>query len=44
MIRDSRELPKDSVIEADVCIVGSGAAGITIARDLRNGLSTAEQN
>ena len=37
MIRDSRELPKDSVIEADVCIVGSGAAGITIARDLRNG-------
>lgn len=34
MFIDSRELPADETIEADVCIVGAGAAGITIAREL----------
>ncbi|MCW5774971.1 MAG: GMC family oxidoreductase [Phycisphaeraceae bacterium] len=32
MIRDLRELPLSGDIEADLCIVGAGAAGITIAR------------
>ncbi len=35
MFVDSRALPDGSLIESDVCIVGAGAAGITIARDLR---------
>ena len=34
MILDSRQLPNGSTIQADVCIVGAGAAGITIAREL----------
>ena len=33
MIVDAREVPNDSVIDCDVCIVGAGAAGITIARE-----------
>ena len=34
MIVDARVVPNDSVIDCDVCIVGAGAAGITIAREL----------
>jgi choline dehydrogenase-like flavoprotein len=34
MIQDFRELPDGSEIDCDVCIVGAGAAGITIARSL----------
>jgi choline dehydrogenase-like flavoprotein len=32
---DARGVPGGSLITADVCIVGAGAAGITIARELR---------
>lgn len=35
MLVDARTLPAGFVAEADICIVGAGAAGITIARDLR---------
>lgn len=35
MLKDLRELPQDAVVEADLCIIGSGAAGITLARSLR---------
>ncbi|MEQ1948147.1 MAG: GMC family oxidoreductase [Bryobacteraceae bacterium] len=34
MIRDARQLLPDAEIECDVCIVGSGAAGITCAIEL----------
>ena len=34
MIEDLRKLPPDSTITADVCLIGAGAAGITIAREL----------
>ena len=34
MIRDLREYTDRSLIEADVCVIGAGAAGITIARVL----------
>ena len=33
MIQDARSIPTGSVLEADLCIVGAGAAGITIARE-----------
>jgi choline dehydrogenase-like flavoprotein len=36
VIVDARTVADGSVIEADVCIVGAGAAGITIARELRH--------
>lgn len=36
MIIDARQLPPNSTIQCDVCIVGSGAAGITLACELRN--------
>lgn len=32
MFLDSRNVPSGSTIEAELCIIGSGAAGITIAR------------
>lgn len=35
MLKDLRELPQNAVIEADLCIIGAGAAGITLARSLR---------
>ena len=35
MLLDARDLENDTVIETDVCIAGAGAAGITIARELR---------
>jgi choline dehydrogenase-like flavoprotein len=34
MLIDSRTLPQDIHIETDLCIVGAGAAGISIAREL----------
>jgi choline dehydrogenase-like flavoprotein len=34
MILDIRPIPGDSPIEADLCIVGCGAAGIVLAREL----------
>ncbi|MHA2032240.1 MAG: GMC family oxidoreductase, partial [Candidatus Kariarchaeaceae archaeon] len=33
MLIDSRTIPKNKIIETDVCIIGAGAAGITIARE-----------
>lgn len=38
MLIDARTVEQDSTVEADVCIIGAGAAGITIAREL-NGTS-----
>ena len=34
MIDDARTVPADSVLSADLCIVGGGAAGIAIGREL----------
>ena len=33
MLVDARQIPDGSAVEADVCIIGGGAAGITIARE-----------
>ena len=33
---DARELPANSIIEAEVCIIGAGAAGISIALEWMN--------
>jgi len=37
MFIDARTLPQNYMIEADVCIIGGGAAGITLARELSDG-------
>lgn len=34
MLRDADALESESLLEADVCIVGAGVAGITVAREL----------
>ncbi len=34
MFVDSRTLPSEERLQADVCIIGAGAAGITLAREL----------
>jgi choline dehydrogenase-like flavoprotein len=34
MLIDARELPRETDITTDVCIIGGGAAGITLAREL----------
>ncbi|HFE67294.1 MAG TPA: GMC family oxidoreductase [Chloroflexi bacterium] len=34
MIIEARSLPQGTIIETDVCIVGAGTAGITLAREL----------
>ena len=36
MHTDARTLEDDSLIEADICIVGAGAAGIALALELKN--------
>ncbi len=36
MLLDARELPDATVLNADICIVGAGAAGISVALALRN--------
>jgi choline dehydrogenase-like flavoprotein len=36
MFIDARSVPTGSVIETEVCIVGAGAAGITLAREFTN--------
>ncbi len=36
MIRDARAVPDGDSIDADLCIVGGGAAGITLALELMN--------
>jgi choline dehydrogenase-like flavoprotein len=33
---DARSLDNGTVLQGDLCIVGAGAAGITIARELAN--------
>jgi choline dehydrogenase-like flavoprotein len=37
MFIDARTLPEGATLEADICIIGGGAAGITLARDLAGG-------
>jgi choline dehydrogenase-like flavoprotein len=37
MLRDARDLGQDATIECDLCIIGAGAAGITIARSFAGG-------
>ena len=36
MIIDARSLSLDKILEADICIVGAGVAGITLAREFAN--------
>lgn len=36
MMVDARQLPAGEIIDCDVCIVGSGAAGITLAHELKD--------
>jgi len=36
MIIDSKDIEQEAVLDADICIVGAGAAGITIAREFFN--------
>ena len=36
MIIDARSIPSDEVLETQVCIVGAGPAGITLAREFSN--------
>jgi choline dehydrogenase-like flavoprotein len=37
MLRDAREIGAGEIISADVCIIGAGAAGITLACELAGG-------
>ncbi|MGO8917847.1 MAG: GMC oxidoreductase [Stellaceae bacterium] len=37
MFIDARTLPEAAALDADICIIGAGAAGITLARDLAGG-------
>jgi choline dehydrogenase-like flavoprotein len=36
MLIDALKLPAESLVETDICIIGAGAAGITLARELRD--------
>src|SRR5690242_17096368 len=33
LFTDARSFPRDTVIDSDICVVGAGAAGITLALD-----------
>ena len=33
MIEDAREVPNGTIIDTEVCVIGGGAAGITLARE-----------
>jgi ribulose 1,5-bisphosphate synthetase/thiazole synthase len=33
IVTDLREIPNQVTLEADICIIGSGPAGLTIARE-----------
>ncbi|HTT80753.1 MAG TPA: GMC family oxidoreductase [Stellaceae bacterium] len=35
MIIDARAVPRGTIVETDLCIIGAGAAGITLAREFR---------
>lgn len=37
MIRDLREYSPGTTVKADICVIGAGAAGITLARELAGG-------
>ena len=37
MFVDARTLPDGTRLEADLCVIGAGAAGITLARELGGG-------
>lgn len=37
MFQDARQVREGAIVDCDVCIVGAGAAGITIARELAGG-------
>jgi choline dehydrogenase-like flavoprotein len=34
MFADARDVPRGTILQTDVCIIGAGAAGITLAREL----------
>jgi choline dehydrogenase-like flavoprotein len=34
MLADARDVPRDSELAADICVIGAGAAGITLSRKL----------
>lgn len=36
MFLDARTLPDDTALDADVCVIGAGPAGITLAREFAN--------
>ena len=36
MLVDALKLPAETLVETDICIIGAGAAGITLARELRD--------
>jgi choline dehydrogenase-like flavoprotein len=36
MFLDGRSIPNNEIIETDICIIGAGAAGITLARQFRD--------
>ncbi|MBN8898195.1 MAG: NAD(P)-binding protein, partial [Rhodospirillales bacterium] len=36
MIGDARRIVRDTVLTAEICVIGGGAAGITLALALRN--------
>ncbi len=40
MLIDTNELPAGTVIRADLCIAGAGAAGISLARQLSGGMAS----
>jgi choline dehydrogenase-like flavoprotein len=36
MFQDARTIPNDTVLETDICIIGGGAAGITLALEFKD--------